>query len=446
MRLWEKGVNPESSVIRFTSGSDRETDLLLAGWDIAGSIAHAIMLEKARLISKDEMKNLVKALGSLFEKEKSGSLIIEEGIEDIHSQIEKELTDMLGPAGRKIHTGRSRNDQVLTDIRLWTRSAADNLALQEEKLFEKLQSLSDKYKEVFMPGFTHMQPAMPSSFGLWFGAWAEALADDVEVLSSARKLVNRNPLGTAAGYGSTLPINRKLTTELLEFEDLLYNPVYASINRGKAELAVASALASTAQTLSRFSMDICLFMTAEFRFIDFPDELVTGSSIMPQKRNPDVFELIRGRTNIVQTLPGQIIALTSNLPSGYNRELQLLKDLIFKSFNDLNECIPIVIMMLDNIRIREDITDNPVYNSIYSTEETNRLVKQGIPFRDAYREVAGKVGKEIFRKTTVSEYTHEGSIGNLCNEEIARIFKDRMKSFNSKSAEDLIKKLLLFAH
>ncbi len=442
MKLWEKGVTPEESVIRFTSGSDRESDLLLAGWDIAGSMAHAIMLEKAGLINRDEKESLLKALGELMEKERRGALKIEEGVEDIHSQVEKELTSMLGPAGKKIHTGRSRNDQVLTDIRLWMRRATDDLAINIGRLFKALQSLSERHSSVLIPGFTHMQPAMPSSFGMWFGAWAEGLADDLEILAGARKLINRNPLGTAAGYGSALPIDRGLTTRLLEFEDLLYNSAYASLSRGKAELAVASALASVAQTLSRFSMDTCLFMTAEFRFIDFPDELVTGSSIMPQKRNPDVFELVRGRTNIIQTLPGQVVSLTSNLPSGYNRELQLLKDMIFNGFRDLNECIDIMIMMLGNIRVRENITDGPVYNAIFSTEEVNRLVAGGVPFRDAYREVAGKVGKESFRATTISDYTHEGSIGNLCNEKIAAIFAKGMGSFRSRSVYELAEKLL----
>jgi argininosuccinate lyase len=442
MKLWDKGINPERSVISFTSESDRITDRALAKWDIAGSMAHAIMLEDAGLISRGEKNELLKALASLFEKEKSGNLVIEDGVEDIHSQIEKELTEMLGTPGKKVHTGRSRNDQVLTAIRLWTRNAIDELAMKTGRLFDELQQLSEKHRDVFLPGYTHMQPAMPSSFGLWFGSWAESLADDVEMLGSARKLVNRNPLGTAAGYGSTLPLNRKLTTDLLDFGDLIYNSAYAGINRGKAELAVASALAMTAQTLNRLSSDICLFMTAEFRFIDFPDELVTGSSIMPQKRNPDVFELIRGRTNLLQILPGQVTALISNLPSGYNRELQLLKNLIFNAFADLGECIEMMILMLGNIIVRKDISENPLYNPVYSTEEANRLVKKGMPFRDAYREVAGKVGKESFRKTSPSDYSHEGSIGNLCNGEIRKIFEERMKVFKSESAEVLVKRFV----
>jgi argininosuccinate lyase len=287
-----------------------------------------------------------------------------------------------------------------------------------------------------------MQPAMISSFGLWFGSYAEGLADDILLLAGARSLIDRNPLGTGAGYGSSLPLNRKLTTDLLEFGDLLYNSAYASLSRGKAEFAIASALASAAQTLSRFSTDVCLFMTSEFRFIDFPDEYVTGSSIMPQKRNPDVFELIRGRTNLIQTLPGQVTNLVSGLPSGYNRELQLLKQLIFNAFTDIKECIDIMIMMLDHIKLNEEITGNPLYNSIYSTEEVNRLVKQGVPFRDAYKRVSEMIGKGVFAKTSINEYTHEGSIGNLCNKEIAKVFEERMKCFKSKSSAELVEKII----
>jgi argininosuccinate lyase len=442
MKLWEKGVIPDPSVIEFTSGKDRTTDLCLAEWDIAGSMAHAIMLEEAGLITDAEKTELLRTLNSLFKKVKTGNLVIERGIEDIHSQLEKELTSVTGDSGRKIHTGRSRNDQVLVDIRLYTRKEIDELAKNVKRLFYLLQSLSEQYKKVLIPGYTHMQPAMVSSFGLWFGSYAECLADDILLLSGARALNNRNPLGSGAGYGSTLPLNRKLTTELLEFEDLIYNSAYASLNRGKAEFATASALASIAQTLSRFSMDVCLFMTAEFRFIDFPDEYITGSSIMPQKRNPDVFELIRGRTGLIQNLPGQVATLISGLPSGYNRELQLLKQLIFNTFSDMKECLDIMVLMLNHIRINEDITANPIYNSIFSTEEVNRLVKQGIPFRDAYKKVSEMIGKGVFTKTSISEYTHEGSIANLCNKEISKIFEERMKCFKSKSSAELVEKMM----
>jgi argininosuccinate lyase len=442
MKLWEKGINPEPAIIEFTAGRDRKTDLHLTKWDIIGSMAHVIMLNNVGLIEDKEKNEMLNALHSLFVWDEKGSFIIEDDVEDIHSQIEKEMASILGTTGKKIHTGRSRNDQVLVDIRLYTREEIDRLALITDKLFRRLQELSEQYREVLLPGYTHMQPAMVSSFGLWFGAYAESLADDILLLAEARTLNNRNPLGTAAGFGTTLPLNRKLTSELLEFDDLLYNSAYASLSRGKAELAVASALASLAQTLSRFSMDICLYMSSEFRFIDFPDEYVTGSSIMPQKRNPDVFELIRGRSNIIQTLPGQIAMLTSNLPSGYNRDLQLLKQLIFDAFADIHESIEIMLLMLRNIKIRKNITESPLYNTIFSTEEVNRLVKQGIPFRDAYKAVSEMVKSSSFSKTSVSDYVHEGSIGNLCNKEIAKIFNERMKCFKNISAQDLAKKLM----
>jgi argininosuccinate lyase len=311
-----------------------------------------------------------------------------------------------------------------------------------DRLFRKLQSLSDQYKAVLLPGYTHMQPAMVSSFGMWFGAYAESLSDDLSLLATARALNNRNPLGTAAGYGTTLPLNRKLTSELLEFDDLVYNSAYASLSRGKVEMAIASALASLAQTLSRFSMDICLYMSAEFRFIDFPDEYVTGSSIMPQKRNPDVFELIRGRTNLIQTLPGKVAMLVSNLPSGYNRDLQLLKQIMFDAFSELQECLEIMLLMLNNIKIRKNITENSLYNTIFSTEEVNRLVKQGIPFRDAYKAVADMVKNSSFSRTAISDYVHEGSLGNLCNEEIAGMFNENIKCFKNKTAAEMAEKLM----
>jgi argininosuccinate lyase len=444
MKLWEKGINPEPAIIEFTAGKDRKTDLSLTKWDIIGSMAHVIMLEDVGLISKEERNDLLKGLHSLFILDETGNLRIEKDMEDIHSQIEKEMSSILGKTGKKIHTGRSRNDQVLVDIRLYTREEIDRIALLIRKLFDKLQCLSEQHKEVLLPGYTHMQPGMVSSFGLWFGAYAECLADDMLLLAGARALNNQNPLGTAAGYGTTLPINRKLTSDLLEFDDLLYNSAYASLSRGKIEMAVASAIASIAQSLSRFSMDICLYMSAEYRFVDFPDEYVTGSSIMPQKRNPDVFELIRARTNIIQMLPGQVAMLTSNLPSGYNRDLQQLKYLMFDSFADIQECMEIMIVMLNNIRVRKNITENPLYNNIFSTEEVNRLVKQGIPFRDAYKAVSGMVKNSSFSKTTLADYVHEGSIGNLCNKEIAMIFGKRMESFRNTSAADLAEKMMRY--
>lgn len=444
MKLWEKGINPEPAIIEFTAGKDRKTDLALTKWDIIGSMAHVIMLHDVKLITGEEKNSLLKALHSLFVWDEEGSLVIEKDVEDIHSQIEKEMASILGTTGKKIHTGRSRNDQVLVDIRLYTREEIDRLSDLVGKLFSKLQSLSEQYKEVLLPGYTHMQPAMVSSFGLWFGAYAECLADDILLLAGARTLNNRNPLGTAAGFGTTLPLNRKLTSDLLEFDDLLYNSAYASLSRGKIELAIASALASLAQTMSRFSMDICLYMSAEYRFVDFPDEYVTGSSIMPQKRNPDVFELIRGRLNIIQTLPERVSMLISNLPSGYNRDLQLLKQLMFDAFHEVKECIEIMLLMLNNIKVRKNITENPLYNTIFSTEEVNRLVKEGIPFRDAYKAVSEMVKQSSFSKTALTDYVHEGSIGNLCNKEVARIFNERIKCFRNSSANELADKMMKY--
>jgi argininosuccinate lyase len=442
MKLWEKGINPEPAIIEFTAGKDRKTDLALTKWDIIGSMAHVIMLQDVGLISDNEKNDLLKALHSLFVLDHEGSLLIEDDMEDIHSQIEKEMSSILGTTGKKIHTGRSRNDQVLVDIRLYTREELDKLSVLIQQLFTKLQALSGQYKEVLLPGYTHMQPAMVSSFGLWFGAYAECLADDVLLLEGARAMNNQNPLGTAAGYGTTLPVNRKLTSELLEFNNLLYNSAYASLSRGKIELAVASSLASVAQTLSRFSMDICIYMSSEYRFIDFPDEYVTGSSIMPQKRNPDVFELIRARSNVIQTLPNQVAILSSNLQSGYNRDLQLLKQMIFGGFDEVRECIVIMLLMLNNIKIRRNITENPLYNNIFSTEEVNRLVKQGIPFRDAYKAVSEMVRNSSFSRTSLSDYVHEGSIGNLCNTEIAELFAGRISRFRSTPAPELENKLM----
>jgi len=444
MKLWEKGINPELAIIEFTAGKDRVTDLALTKWDIIGSMAHVIMLQDVGLISESEKNGMLKALHSLFVLDEEGRLVIEKDSEDIHTQIEKEMSSILGTTGKKIHTGRSRNDQVLVDIRLYTREEIDRLSALIRMLFTKLQSLSEQYKEVLLPGYTHMQPAMVSSFGLWFGGYAECLADDIVLLRAARALDNQNPLGTAAGYGTTLPINRKLTSDLLEFDDLLYNSSYASLSRGKIEMAVAAALASVAQTLSRFSMDICIYMSAEFRFIDFPDEYVTGSSIMPQKRNPDVFELIRARSNVIQTLPNQVAMLTSNLMSGYNRDLQLLKQLIFNAFGEVRECIEIMLLMLNNIKVKKNITENPLYNTIFSTEEVNRLVRQGIPFRDAYKAVGAMVKNSSFSRTAISDYVHEGSIGNLCNKEISDLFEERMKCFKNTTAVEFAEKMMKY--
>lgn len=442
MKLWDKGVTPDPAIIEFTSGKDRETDLLLAEWDIIGSMAHTVMLHDVKLITDEDKHNLLSALDKLFIRASNGELKIEKDVEDIHSQVEKELTEMLGPSGKKVHTGRSRNDQVLLDIRLLTRYEIDKLAVRIFRLFEKLQSLSEQHKDTLLPGYTHMQPAMVSSFGMWFGGFAESLTDDLFILAGARRLNNRNPLGSAAGYGTTLPINRKLTTELLEFDELVYNSSYASMNRGKIEMAVAGSFASIAQTLSRLAMDICLYMTAEFRFIEFPDEFVTGSSMMPQKKNPDVFEIIRARSNSLQALPNEINMLVNNLPSGYHRDLQLLKSKIFNAITDIGECVDIMVFMLGGIKIRKNITDNQLYNSIFSTEEVNRLVKNGFAFRDAYKAVSNMLKNGTFSRTMVADYTHEGSIGNLCTSEIKARAEMIMKNFTGSNAKTLEEKLM----
>ncbi len=441
-KLWEKGTEPDPAIIEFTAGKEKQTDLLIAGWDIVGSMAHVIMLEEVKLINKAEKEEILKALHSLFQKHLNGELKIGEGVEDIHSQVEHELSEMIGPAGRKVHTGRSRNDQVLLDIRLFTRNEIDNLAELVFRLFERLLTLSDQHREVLLPGYTHMQPAMVSSFGLWFGGYAEALADDMLLLSAAREMNNRCPLGTAAGYGTTLPLNRQLTAKLLEFGDIIVNSSYASINRGKVEMAVASAIASLASTLSKLSMDICLFMTQEFRFVEFPDEMITGSSIMPQKKNPDVFELIRARCNILQTLPVQVAMITGNLPSGYNRDLQMLKPLIINAFTDITECTEMMNYILGAIKVNRNILENSLYNAIFSTEEVNRMVRSGIPFRDAYKAVAGILRNGSFIRTMPSDYTHEGSIGNLCNDRILERAREIMKSFKKVTLTELEEKLM----
>ncbi|MBP8959476.1 MAG: argininosuccinate lyase [Bacteroidales bacterium] len=443
-RLWDKGIVPHPIIIEFTSGKEREIDMLLAGWDIVGSMAHVIMLCKVGLISTDEKHNLMESLHKLFLRYMKGDLKIEDGVEDIHSQIEKELSEMIGATGRKVHTGRSRNDQVLLDIRLFTRARIDDLAESTRKLFDKLTAMSNQYKEVFLPGYTHMQPAMLSSFGLWFGGYAEALTDDLFLLSTARALNNRNPLGTAAGYGTTLPLDRSLTTSLLEFDDMIFNSAYAGINRGKVEAAVAASLSSLANTLSKFSMDICLFMTSEFKFIEFPDELITGSSIMPQKKNPDVFELIRGKCNLIQALPAQLNMLINNLPSGYNRDLQLLKTPIFNAFTEIIECVDVMTFMLDEIKIRCDILENTQYNTIFSAEEVNKMVRKGIPFRDAYKAVSETLKDSSFRQTAPSDYKHEGSIGNLCNDKIIARADKIMENFRKITLTSLEEKMMRY--
>jgi argininosuccinate lyase len=438
MNLWDKGVTPHKAIIEFTSDADREFDSKLTGWDIAGSMAHAVMLFRTGLLEEKELHSLVSGLNLLYEKNLKGELTLSPGTEDIHTLIEEELTKSSGQAGRKVHTGRSRNDQVLTDLRLFIRHETDLIAAGISSLCTVLADLSEKHSGVMIPGYTHLQPAMVSTFGLWFGSYAEALTDDLVLLEASRKLNNRSPLGTAAGYGTTLPVDRDLTATLLGFEGIILNSAYASINRGKAEAATLSALGSVASTLAKLAADICLFMTAEFSFINFPDEYITGSSIMPQKRNPDVFEIIRARCNSVIAAQNTVRVVLSNLQSGYHRDLQELKGPVMKSFKDISECLAMTELMMGGIRVNKEILEGDFYDHIFSTEEVYRLVRKGTPFRDAYRIVAGKLAEGNFPRTKTADYTHRGSVGNLCNSDIQNRMQLLMRSFSSPSEGELI--------
>ncbi len=418
-KLWSKGFEPDKMIEEFTVGRDRELDLKLARYDVEGSIAHITMLQSIGLLSADELEVLTSELNAIKQTIDSGQFTIEPGIEDIHSQIELMLTRKLGEVGKKIHSGRSRNDQVLVDIKLFLRSELRRIGSEVDRLFECLQSLSEQYKDVLMPGYTHAQIAMPSSFGLWFGAYAEALIDDVQLLVAAYKVANQNPLGSAAGYGSSFPLNRTMTTRLLGFDSMNYNVVAAQMGRGKTERAAAYAIASLASTLSRLSMDVCTYMCQNFGFISFPDELTTGSSIMPHKKNPDVFEIMRGKCNRLQAIPNEISLLTSNLPLGYNRDLQLLKDILFPAIDELCSCLQMARFMLGHIKVNCDILSDPKYDYLFTVEDVNRLTLSGMPFREAYRTIGMQVQKGEYKPTRSIHHTHEGSIGNLCTSHIA---------------------------
>ena len=419
MKLWSKGFEPDKMIEDFTVGSDRELDLRLAKYDIEGSMAHIRMLESIGLLNADDLKILLEALGEIKATAESGEFVIEEGIEDVHSQVELLLTRMLGDVGKKIHSGRSRNDQVLVDLKLFLRDELKNISSHVVTLFERLQKLSDEHAGVLMPGYTHLRVAMPSSFGLWFGAYAESLVDDMQLVLAAYKVANQNPLGSAAGYGSSFPLNRRMTTELLNFGNLHFNAVAAQMSRGKTERAVAYAIAALASTLGKLAMDVCLFMCQNFGFITFPDELTTGSSIMPHKKNPDVFEIMRGKCNRLQSVPNEIALLTANLPLGYHRDLQLLKDIIFPATTEICSCFDMCDFMLQNIRINTDILSDSKYDYLFTVEDVNRLALSGKPFRDAYREVGMQVQRGEYKPTKEVHHTHEGSIGNLCNGDIA---------------------------
>ena len=418
MKLWNKGFEPDKAIEEYTVGNDRVLDLRLAQYDIEGSMAHIKMLETIGLIEKSELEQLLAALAELLEEAKQGHFVIEEGVEDVHSQVELMLTRRLGDVGKKIHSGRSRNDQVLVDLKLFMRDELRDIARHAKALFDRLIALSEEHKATLMPGYTHLQVAMPSSFGLWFGAYAESLIDDVRLVAAAYDTANQNPLGSAAGYGSSFPLNRTLTTELLGFETLHYNAVAAQMSRGKTERAAAYAIASLASTIGRFAMDVCLFMCQNFGFVTFPDNLTTGSSIMPHKKNPDVFEITRGKCNRLQSVPNEIALLTANLPLGYHRDMQLLKDVIFPATREICDVMAMVDFMLQHIRINQGIVEDAKYDYLFTVEDVNRLVLEGKPFREAYREVGMAVQEHRYTPTREVHHTHEGSIGNLCNDKI----------------------------
>src|SRR5688572_12930731 len=442
MKLWQKDKASLKEVETFTVGKDREMDMYLAAFDVLGSLAHIQMLESVGLLTKNELVQLQQELKSIYRQIEKGEFKLQDDVEDIHSQVELLLTQKLGDVGKKIHAARSRNDQVLVDIKLFLRNELEELVNTIRPFFDLLQTQSEKYKDHLLPGYTHLQLAMPSSFGLWFGAYAESLVDDMITLKGAYDVVNKNPLGSAAGYGSSFPINRTLTTKLLGFDDLNYNVVYAQMGRGKGERIVAQALSNVAETLGKLSMDACLYLNQNFGFISFPAELTTGSSIMPHKKNPDVFELIRSHCNRIKSLPNEITMMTTNLPSGYHRDLQLLKEHLFPAFKTLKDCIEVAGLMLTNIEIKKDILADEKYKYLFSVEEVNKLVNSGMPFRDAYKKVGLEIEAGNFKNDTSIHHTHEGSIGNLCTEEIKRQMQKVVDSFPFVSVNTAINKLL----
>ncbi len=442
MTLWDKGIETNQLTAKFTSGKDRELDRHLAPYDVLGTIAHVMMLERIGLLSKKELSALKKELKVIYRKIETGKFKIEPGVEDIHSQIELMLTEALGETGKKIHTARSRNDQVLLDLKLYVRDRIREIVNQIDILSKTLINLSNKHKEVLMPGYTHMQVAMPSSFGLWFGAYAESLVEDMILLNAAYNITNQNPLGSAAGFGSSFPIDRSITTELLGFDNLHVNVVNAQMNRGKMEKTVAFALGAVGATLSRLAGDICTYSGQNFGFISLPEAFTTGSSIMPHKKNPDIFELVRATGNKLQALPVEIMLINSNLPSGYHRDFQIIKENFLPAFDLLTNIISVTGMVIDKIKVNNKIIDKEIYNDLFSVEEVNRLVKQGVPFRDAYKKVAGKIGDKNYKPSRTLEHTHTGSMGNLCNELILEK-RDRIREkFNFKKAENAMINLL----
>ena len=442
MKLWEKSTKVNDRIEKFTVGRDREMDLYLAPFAVLGSMAHVTMLESIGLIGKDELPMILDELKNIYELAQKGEFVIEEGIEDVHSQVELMLTRKLGDVGKKIHSGRSRNDQVLVDLKLYMRHEIKVITDLTKQLFDTLINQSETYKNVLMPGYTHLQIAMPSSFGLWFGAYAESLIDDLTVLQASYKVVNRNPLGSAAGYGSSFPLDRTMTTDLLGFDSLAYNVVYAQMGRGKTERIVASAIGSIASTLSKLAFDACMFSSQNFGFIKLHDAFTTGSSIMPHKKNPDVFELTRAKCNKIQSVPQQIMMISNNLPSGYFRDLQIIKEVFLPVFDELKDCLEMVNLMMEHIEVNKKILDDKKYDLIFSVEEVNKLAAEGVPFRDAYKKVGLEIEAGNFHTDKVVNHTHEGSIGNLCNESLQLLMQQTIDSFDFEKADDAEKKLL----
>lgn len=441
-KLWEKNVQLNKEIERFTVGRDRELDVFLAKYDVLGSMAHITMLESIGLLAADELKILLEELREIYKLADEGKLVIEDGIEDVHSQVELMLTRKLGVVGKKIHSGRSRNDQVLVDLKLYARSEIRTIAEAANSLFNELQKQSEKYKNVLMPGYTHMQVAMPSSFGLWFGAYAESLADDMQLLLAAYRVTNRNPLGSAAGYGSSFPLDRQMTTDLLGFDSMDYNVVYAQMGRGKTERNIAFAMAGIASTLSKLAFDACLFNSQNFGFVKLPAECTTGSSIMPHKKNPDVFELIRAKSNKLQSLPVQITMMMNNLPSGYSRDFQLIKEVFMPAFEELIDCLQMTEYIMARTEVNEHIIDDPRYDAMFSVEEVNRRVLSGTSFRDAYKQVGLEIEAGNFVPDKNIHHTHAGSIGNLCNDKIAELMAYTINEFHFERAEQAEQKLL----
>ena len=442
MKLWSKGFEINKEIERFTVGRDREMDLYLAKYDVMGSMAHITMLNSIGLIADDELPVLLKELRKIYAICEKGEFVIEDDIEDVHSQVELMLTRALGDMGKKIHSGRSRNDQVLVDLKLFTRAALREVVEGTKTLFDELIAKSEQYKNVLMPGYTHLQIAMPSSFGLWFGAYAESLTDDMLYLQSAYKMTNRNPLGSAAGYGSSFPLNRQMTTDLLGFDTMNYNVVYAQMGRGKLERNVAFSIAGLAGTLAKLAFDACMFNSQNFQFVKLPKECTTGSSIMPHKKNPDVFELIRAKSNKLQSLPTQVTLIQNNLPCGYFRDLQIIKEVFLPAFDELKDCLNMTAYIINKIEVREDILDNPMYDPIFSVEEVNRLAVEGMPFRDAYKKVGLDIEAGKFTPNKNIHHTHEGSIGNLCNDRIQALMQSILDGFHFEKVDEAEKKLL----